>query len=126
MTRTQGRRLKCEILVVCRRLRDGFQFGQDDGEKFCNRWMDMHCALDERIRRLRIHDVQQHVNHFIPSGPKDRRTQYVLCLRIDRDFHESLSFSLLSSPAHSAHRKFRRESSAPGLPYFKVGHATTA
>jgi len=102
VTRTQGRRLKCEILVVCRRLRDGFQFGQDDGEKFCNRWMDMHCALDERIRRLRIHDVQQHVNHFIASCPENRRTQYVLCLGIDRDFHESLSFSLLNGPGFAS------------------------
>ena len=126
MTRTQGRRLKCEILVVCRRLRDGFQFGQDDGEKFCNRWMDMHCALDERIRRLRIHDVQQNVNHFIPSGPENRRTQYLFCVRIDQNFDETVWLTFLNGPAHSAHRKFRRECRAPGLPNFKVRHATTA
>ncbi len=107
-------------------LRDGFQIGQDDGEKFCNRWMNMHGTLYDPIRRLRIHDVQQNVNHFIASGPENRRTQNVFGFRVDRDFHEPLSFSLLKSPAHSAHRKFRRECRASRLPYFGVRHATTA
>jgi hypothetical protein len=34
----------------------------------------MHCALYYRIRRLRMHGVQQNVNYFIASGTKDRRT----------------------------------------------------
>jgi len=38
-------------------LRKGFQFGQDGGEIFRNRRMNMHCALYYCIRRLRIHDV---------------------------------------------------------------------
>jgi len=28
----------------------------------------MHCALFYRIRRLRIHGVQQNMNYFIASG----------------------------------------------------------
>jgi NAD(P)-dependent dehydrogenase (short-subunit alcohol dehydrogenase family) len=38
-------------------LHKGFQFGQDGREKFCNRRMNMHCALYYRIRRFRIHRV---------------------------------------------------------------------
>src|SRR6266481_2802141 len=38
-----------------RLLRKGFQFGQDSGEKFRNRRMNMHGPLDYRIRRLGIH-----------------------------------------------------------------------
>ena len=32
----------------------------------------MHGALDDRVRRLGIHHVQQNVNHFIPSHSKNR------------------------------------------------------
>ena len=46
----------------------------------------MHGALDYRIRRLRIHDVQQNVNYFIASGPKNRRTQNLFCFRINSRF----------------------------------------
>ena len=52
----------------------GFQFGQNGGEKFRNRRMNMHCALYNRIRRLRIHGVQQNLDYFIASDAKDRST----------------------------------------------------
>ena len=55
-------------------LSKGFQFGQDGGEKFRNRRMNMHCALYYRIRRLRIHDIQQNLNYFIAPGPQNRST----------------------------------------------------
>ena len=64
----------------------------------------MHCALYYRIRRLRIHDVQQNVNYFIASGAKNRSTQNVFCFRINRDFDETLCLTFLNGPAHSAHR----------------------
>ena len=86
----------------------------------------MHCALYDRIRRLRIHDVQQNVNYFIASGPKNRSTQNVFCFRINRDFDETLRLTFLNGPAHSAHRMFRRECSTPRLPYFGVRHAASA
>ena len=52
----------------------GFQFRQNGGEKFRNRRMNMHRALYNRIRRLRIHDVQQNLDYFIASDAKDRST----------------------------------------------------
>lgn len=42
-----------------------------------------------RIRRLRIHDVQQNDNYFIASGPKNRSTQNVFCFRINSDSSET-------------------------------------
>ena len=86
----------------------------------------MHGTLYYCIRRLRIHDVQQNVNYFIAPGPKNRRTQNVFCFRINSDFDEAVSFSLLNGPAHSTHRMLRRECSTPGLPYFGVRHAASA
>jgi hypothetical protein len=104
----------------------GFQFGQNGGEKFRNRRMNMHCALYNRIRRLRIHDVQQNLDYFIASDAKDRSTQNLFCLRINRDFNETLRLTFLNGPAYSAHRMFRSECSAPRLPYFIVRHAASA
>ena len=57
---------------------------KDGREKFCNRRMNMHRALYHRIRRLRIHHVEQNVNDFVASGPKDRRAQNVFGFRINR------------------------------------------
>src|SRR5947208_2175403 len=67
----------CGALMVGYLLRKGFEFGQDGGEIFRDRRMNMHGALDYRIRRLRIHDVQQDLNDFIASGPKNRSPQKV-------------------------------------------------
>src|SRR4029077_5168640 len=107
-------------------LRKGFQFGQNGWEKFRNRRMNMHCVLYNRIRRLRIHDVQQNVNYFIASDPKNRGTNNMFCFGINRDFDKTLRLTFLNGPAHPAHRKFRREGSAPRLPYFVVRHAASA
>src|SRR5712671_1613600 len=52
----------CESLMVGCLLHKGFQLGQDGGEKFRDRRMNMHGALHDRIWRLRIHDVQQNLN----------------------------------------------------------------
>ena len=46
----------------------------------------MHGALDYRIWRLRIHDVQQDLNYFIASGPKNRGAQNLFGFRIDSRF----------------------------------------
>jgi hypothetical protein len=42
----------------------------------------------------------------------------MFCFGINRDFDKTLRLTFLNGPAHPAHRKFRREGSAPRLPYF--------
>ena len=56
------------------------------GSSLDRRWGDILQPSDGYALRavlpytaLRIHDVQQHVNNFIASGPKNRRTQNVFC-----------------------------------------------
>src|SRR5215831_7035583 len=53
-------------------LRQRFQFGQYGREIFRNCRMNMHCTLYDRIWSLRVHDIQQNMNYFISSGPKNR------------------------------------------------------
>ena len=89
-------------------LRKRFQFGQDGGEIFRNRRMDMHCTLYDRIWSLCIHDVQQNVNDFIAPGSKNRSPQNLFCLRINTDLHEALCLAFFKGPAYSAHRIFRQ------------------
>src|SRR5262249_10722156 len=107
-------------------LRKGFQFGQDGGEIFRNRRMNMHCALYYGIRWRRIHDVQQNMDHFIASSPKNRSAQNLFCFRINRDFDEPLGLTFLNGTAHPAHRIHRGEGGAPRLPYFGVSDAAAA
>jgi hypothetical protein len=61
-------------VVVFFLLRKRPQFGKDDRQIFRHRRMNVHGALDDRIRRLRIHHVQQNVNYFIASDFKNRCT----------------------------------------------------
>ena len=74
------------LLLALRLSRKRLQFGQDGGEIFRDCWMNVHCALDDRIWRLRIHDIQQNVNDFIASSPKNRSTQNLFCFRIHSRF----------------------------------------
>ena len=73
----------------------------------------MHRALDDRVRRLRIHGVQQNVNHFIASDSKNRGSQNLFRFCIDANLDEtlrltffvgpgSLDSSDISQPAHDA------------------------
>jgi len=86
----------------------------------------MHCALYHRVRRLRIHDVQQNVNYFIASSSQNRGAENLFCFRINGYFDETLSLTLLNRAAHPAHRMFRGECGAARLPYFRVRHSTSA
>jgi hypothetical protein len=73
-------------------LRKGFEFGQNGGEKFRNRRMNMHCALYYRIRRLRIHDVQQNVNYFIVDHDSAGRMKSGMALDHRTIFQSSQPF----------------------------------
>jgi hypothetical protein len=53
-------------------LRKRLQFGEDDRQVFRDRGMNVHGTLDDCVRRLCIHHVQQNVNHFIASDSKNR------------------------------------------------------
>ena len=56
-------------------------------------------ADDQGVRRLRIHDVQQNVNHFIASDSKNRSSQNLFRFCIDADFDETLCLALFVGPA---------------------------
>src|SRR6266567_3732856 len=106
--------------------RKRLQFGQDGGEIFRHRRMNMHSALADSVRRLCIHNIQQDVNYFIASGPEDRSTQNLFCFRINTDFDETLCLTFFIGAAHAAHGIFRNQCTTPGLPYFSVRHAASA
>ena len=104
-------------------LRKWLQFGENCGQILRDRRMNMHCALDDRVWRLRIHDVQQNVNHFIPSNSENGSSQDLFRFCIDADLDETLHLSFFVGPAHFTHRIFRNEGTASGFPYFFVRHA---
>ena len=67
-------------------LRKRHEFGEDDRQIFRDRRMNVHGALDDRVWRLCIHDVQQNVNHFIASDSKNRGPQNLFCFSHRRRF----------------------------------------
>jgi tyrosine-protein phosphatase YwqE len=52
--------------------------------------MNVHGALDDRVRRLCIQSIQQSVNRFIASDAKNRSAQNLFRFRIAADFDETL------------------------------------
>ncbi len=66
------------------------------------------------------------MNYFIASSPKNRGTQDLICFRIKGDLDETLYLPFLNGAAHSAHRMFRSQCSAPSLPNFGVRHSASA
>src|SRR5580700_10542083 len=80
-------------------LRKRLQFGKDGGQIFRDRWMNVHGALDDRIRRLRIHHIQQNVNYLVASDSKNRSTQNLFGFRIDADFEETLGLTFFVGTA---------------------------
>jgi hypothetical protein len=53
----------------------------------------MHGALDDGVRRLRIHHVQQNVNHFVASDSKNGSTQNLFRFCINADFDEASRYN---------------------------------
>ena len=89
--------------LLCKRQ----ELSEDNGQIFRDRRMNVHGPLDDRVRRPRVHDVQQNVNYFIASDSKNRGSQNLLRFCIDADFDETLGLSFFVGPAHLAHGIFR-------------------
>ena len=87
--------------------------------------MNVHGALDDRIRRLCIHHVQKNVNYFVASDSKNRSTQDMFRFCIGADFDETLCLSFFVGSAHLTHGVFRSEGTPSGFSYLSVRHATS-
>ena len=98
-------------------LRKRPQFGEGDRQIFRDRRMNVHGALDDRVRRLRIHHVQQSVNYFIAFDSKNRVSQNLFRFRIDAVFVETLCITFFVGPGHLTHRICR---SKPRRPDFRI------
>src|SRR5437867_2214354 len=107
-------------------LTERFKLGQDGRKIFRNGWMNMHRALDGGVGRFGIHHVQQNVDYFITASPEDSCTEYLFCFRINCNFDEALSFSLLDRTAHTSHRVLCSQSAAPGFADVGIRHAAAA
>ena len=107
-------------------LTERLKLRQDRWKIFRNGWMNMHCALDSGVGRFGIHHVQQNVDYFITASPKDSCTQYLFCFRINCNFDEALSFSLLDRTAHTSHWILCNQSAVPGFADVGIRHAAAA
>ena len=74
----------------------------------------MHGALDDSVRRLRIHHVQQNVNHFIAPDSENRGAENLFRFCINADFDETLCLAFFVGPAHLTHRIFRSQGAMSG------------
>jgi len=108
-------------------LRKGFQFGQDGGEKFRNCRMDMHRALYYRIRRLRIHDVQQDLKRLRRRRFREsQRPESVLFPHQQRFLMKPCVSPFSTARPTRFIGCFRSKRSAFRLPYFGVRHPASA
>lgn len=66
--------------------------------------MDVHGALQSRIGRLGVHDVENPVDRLIAARPQDRGTEDQPAFSVDEDFHETSCFTLLDRSSDLRHR----------------------
>ena len=114
-----------DTLVSDLLLRERLKLAKDGRQIFRDRRMNVHGALDDGIRRLRIHHVEQNVNYFIASDSKNRGSKNLFGFCINANFDETLCLAFFDGPAHLAHWKFRSERARPGFPYFCIRHAAS-
>src|SRR5512144_1269443 len=91
-----------------------------------NGWVDVHRPLNDGVRRLRIHDVQNRMNYLVTTGAQDGGAQDLARLRVDDDLHEALRFTFLDGPADFGHRALADERTAAGLANFRFREAGPA
>src|SRR2546421_12249654 len=60
--------------------------------------MDVHRPLQDRERRLGIHNIENAVNDLVPRKPQQRRPEDLFRFLIDQDLHETL-FLAFSYPS---------------------------
>src|ERR1700683_995259 len=66
--------------------------------------MDVHGALQGRIGRLGVHDVENPVDRLIAARAQDRGTKYQLAVSVDEDFQETSRFAVLDRSSDLCHR----------------------
>src|ERR1700733_8675625 len=66
--------------------------------------MDVHGALQSRIGRLGVHDVENPVDRLIAARAQDRGTKYQLAVSVDENFHETSRFAFLDRSSDLCHR----------------------
>src|SRR5262245_61562487 len=67
---------------------------QESGDEFRNCRVDVNGALDDRVWRFRVHDIEHGVDHLVASRTQKRRTEDFLGIGVDEHLHEALGLAL--------------------------------
>ena len=68
--------------------------------------MNVHGALDHRIRRLGVHHIEDRMNNLIAFDAQERRAEDLFGPGVDHNFHESLRLALLHRAADAVIVRF--------------------
>jgi tRNA nucleotidyltransferase (CCA-adding enzyme) len=88
--------------------------------------MNVHRALNHGVRCLRVHHIEDGVDHFIATYAQDGRPEYLTRLRVDDDLHEALRLTLLDRACNSGHGALADECAAPARAHFRLVPADAA
>ena len=99
---------------------------QQRGQQFGYGRVDVHATRKQRVGLLSHHHFEQGMDHFITVYAENRGTQYLLRLRVHRDFHELCGLAHLARPPDTGHRHFRHQGGTARGAYLRLGHAHAA
>jgi len=88
--------------------------------------VNVHGALNDRIRRFGIHHVKDRVNGLVAAGSKDGSSQDLVSLGIHDDLHKTLCLALLNGAANLCHRPPPNQRAATAFANFFLRQACTA
>jgi hypothetical protein len=80
------------------------QLTEHGGDQFADSRMNVHGALNHRVWRVGVHDVEERMNYLVGLDPQERRAKDLFRFGVHQNFHESLRLAFLHRTADSCHR----------------------
>src|SRR2546430_14745397 len=86
------------------------QLTEHGWDQFCDSRMNVHGALNHRVRRVGVYHVEDGMNYLIALDPQERRSKDLFRLSIHQNFHESVRLAFFPRTADLRHRTLSNQS----------------
>ena len=82
------------------------ELAKDSRDQLGDSRVNMHRALNGRVRQIRVHDIDYGMNRLITVKAQYGSAENLVCVTVDNDFHESLRLSKFTCAANARHLPF--------------------
>src|SRR6516165_1632165 len=88
--------------------------------------MNVHRALDDRVRGFGIHQIEDRVDRLVASRTEQRGAEDLFAVAIDENAHKALRLALFDGTGNARHRPLAGQHAPPAVARLGQGHADAA